>query len=153
MENKENVVINIPVRKRSCGTCTRCCEGYLRGVAYGIPFYPGKPCHFLDINSGCSIYENRPDDPCRVFECGWLSNPNYPEWAKPNLSNVIFAQSKIDSHEYVYAIESGGKMDIRTLSWAVAYMAWNKINFAWQYDGGWNAIGSDEFVKAYYAKF
>jgi hypothetical protein len=29
-------------------------------------------------------------------------------------------------------------------------MSFNKFNFAWQYDGGWNAIGTDEFVKAYF---
>jgi hypothetical protein len=43
-------------------------------------------------------------------------------------------------------------MEARTLSWAVAYMSFNKFNFAWQYDGGWNAIGTDEFVKAYYGE-
>ena len=119
-------------------------------MAHGIPFFSGKPCHFVDMNTGCSIYEDRPDDPCKSFKCGWLTEPNYPEWLKPTLSNVIFVSDKIDSHDFIYAIESGAKMEARTLSWAVAYMSFNKLNFAWQYDGGWNAIGTDEFVKAYY---
>jgi hypothetical protein len=68
------------------------------------------------------------------------------------LSNVIFVSDKVDSHDFIYAIESGAKMEARTLSWAVAYMSFNKFNFAWQYDGGWNAIGTDEFVKAYYGE-
>lgn len=121
-------------------------------MAHGIPFFSGKPCHFVDVNLGCSVYEDRPDDPCEIFKCGWLIEPNFPEWLKPNLSNVIFVFDKIDSHNFIYAIESGAKMDAQTLSWAVAYMSINKYNFAWQYDGGWSAIGSDEFVKAYYGE-
>lgn len=142
--------VRLKIRERSCGTCTKCCEGHLTGVAHGIPFFSGKPCHFVDVDSGCSIYEDRPDDPCKSFKCLWLTEPNLPEWLKPNLSNVIFVSTKIDSHDYIYAIESGSKMDAQTLSWAVAYMSLNKYNFAWQYDGGWSAIGTDEFVRAYY---
>jgi len=134
---------------RSCGTCTKCCEGHLSGTVRGIPFSPGKPCHFVKINSGCSIYEDRPDKPCRLFKCVWLTEPDFPEWLKPSLCNVMFVPSKIDSHDYIYALESGAELDTKTLSWAVSYMWSNKLNFAWQHRGDWSAIGSDGFVKAY----
>ena len=148
MDKKEP--FRLVVRDRSCGTCTKCCEGYLSGEVNGIPFYEGKPCHFTDIGSGCSIYEDRPEDPCKAFKCQWLSNPNFPEWLKPNLSNVIFVYAKLGQHEYVFAKEAGGKIDARTLSWAINFMSFNKFNFAWQYDGGWNAIGSDQFINDYF---
>jgi hypothetical protein len=141
---------SLTVRERSCGTCTKCCEGYLSGEVRGIPFFKGKPCHFIKTNSGCSIYEDRPEDPCKGFKCLWLTDQNLPEWLKPNLSNAMFVPSVIDSHDYIFAIEAGEKMDARVLSWAVAYMSFNKLNFAWQYDGVWSAIGSDRFVKAYF---
>jgi hypothetical protein len=145
--------VRLKIRERSCGTCTKCCEGYLTGVAHGIPFFSGKPCHFVDMNSGCSIYEDRPDDPCNSFKCGWLTEPNFPEWLKPNLSNVIFTSNELDGHYYIYAKEAGATMDAMVLSWAISYMANNKINFAWEYgrsDAG--AIGSDEFLSAFYGK-
>ena len=145
-----NQDILIKIKGRSCGTCTKCCEGYLSGQAHGIPFYPGKPCHFLKIGFGCSIYEDRPDDPCKGFQCQWLTEPNFPEWLKPNLSNVIFVPSEIDGHQYIFAIEAGAKMEERTLSWAKSYMLSNNFNFAWQYDGKWSASGSDKFLKAYF---
>ena len=137
------------IMDRSCGTCTKCCEGHLSGVVRGIPFSPGKPCHFVKINTGCSIYEDRPDKPCESFKCVWLTELDFPEWLKPSLSNVMFVPSKIDSHDYIYALESGAELDTKTLSWAVSYMWSKKLNFAWQHRGDWSAIGSDGFVRAY----
>ena len=145
-----NKDILIKIKDRRCGTSTKCCEGYLSGEAHGIPFYPGKPCHFLKMNTGCSIYEDRPDDPCKGFQCQWLTEPSYPEWLKPNLSNVMFVPNEVDGHQFIFAIESGAKMEERTLSWAKSYMSSNDLNFAWQYDGKWNAMGSVEFLGSYF---
>ena len=60
--------------KRSCGSCTKCCEGWLSGEALGHKFYPGKPCHFIAIGKGCSVYAKRPQEPCVSYKCGWISN-------------------------------------------------------------------------------
>ena len=60
--------------KRECGTCTKCCEGWLTGEALGHNFYPGKPCHFLAVNKGCTVYAKRPKDPCSSYKCAWLAN-------------------------------------------------------------------------------
>jgi len=79
----------------------------------------------------------------------WLTELDFPEWLKPSLSNVMFVPSKIDSHDYIYALESGAELDTKTLSWAVSYMWSKKLNFAWQHRGDWSAIGSDGFVRAY----
>jgi uncharacterized cysteine cluster protein YcgN (CxxCxxCC family) len=143
-----------PVRtkteQRSCGTCTKCCEGHLVGEVRGIPFHLGKPCHFLKIDVGCSIYEDRPEKPCKSFKCMWLTEPNLPEWLKPNLINAMFVPSEVEGHKYIFAIEAGEKMEERTISWAKSYMSSNNLNFAWQHDGKWNAMGSVEFIGSYF---
>jgi hypothetical protein len=32
---------------------------------------PGKACQHK-VASGCAIYPNRPENPCKIFQCGWL---------------------------------------------------------------------------------
>ena len=83
------------IAERACDGCTRCCEGWLTGIAYGYEFYPGKKCHFLS-SKNCTIYPIRPDNPCKTFQCQWKENlwkRNYqrksfsytkrPSWNKP----------------------------------------------------------------------
>ena len=41
-------------------------------------------------------------------------------------------------------------MEERTISWAKSYMSSNNLNFAWQHDGKWNAMGSVEFIGSYF---
>jgi len=149
---KQETSVQLRIRERSCGTCTKCCDGYLSGEVHGIPMFPGKPCHFVDMDSGCSIYEDRPEHPCKSFKCQWLADPNFPEWVKPNLVNAIFVNYSIGEHQYFSLIEAGGILETAILSWAVSYMSLNKFNFTWSYNGGVSAIGSDEFLKAYYAE-
>jgi len=82
---------------RECGECTACCEGWLTGEIRGHKMMPGKNCHFLGCNR-CTIYEERPQDPCRNFECGWLQNKNniVPEWMKPSKSKVMIKEMKYE---------------------------------------------------------
>jgi len=152
--------VRLKIRERSCGTCTKCCEGYLLATVGDIDLFPGKPCHFVEINSGCSVYEDRPEDPCRVFKCEWLTQPLIPEWLKPNLSNVIFVSydpnpdyplDNIKAYGYTALVEAGGKLTAQTLSWAIAHYTFNGFNLYWEYDHGTGgAIGSEDFLKAYY---
>jgi hypothetical protein len=73
---------------KPCGACTKCCEGWLSGSAYGYEFRPGKPCHFVS-KSGCNIYPIRPQDPCKTFKCFWKENIELPDWLRPDQSGVI----------------------------------------------------------------
>jgi len=57
----------------SCGTCTACCDGWVKGTILGHEMKPGQPCHFRGEGC-CTIYERRPVDPCRNFICGWLQS-------------------------------------------------------------------------------
>lgn len=55
---------------RSCGECTACCEGWLS--AQELDMYAGSPCKHR-TSEGCAIYHERPTNPCKTFQCGWLS--------------------------------------------------------------------------------
>ena len=76
-------------QERSCGSCTKCCEGWAYGNIYGQELKPGTPCRFVEAGSGCSIYKNRPVEPCVVFKCAWLEDPEVPDWVKPERSGLI----------------------------------------------------------------
>lgn len=149
MNEQKQVPLNVLVGQRECGTCTKCCDGYLSGVVFDIPFFEGKPCHFVDQGTGCGIYEHRPDNPCKAFECWWLSEPNVPGWMKPNLVNAIFARGVVQDIKYIYLKEAGASLDARVLSWAVQAAVNNNYNFAWECHGGWGIIGSQEFKNAF----
>lgn len=133
---------------RSCNGCTACCDGWLDGSAHGHSFWPGRKCHYVS-ESGCTIYEQRPNDPCQTFKCDWLVNTDFPEWLKPNLSKVIFKHEKIEDIDFVIAVEAGAKMDSEVLSWLVMAYANKKFtNIAYMINGGINYMGSQEFMSA-----
>lgn len=134
--------------KRECGTCTKCCEGWLVGEALGHKFYLGKPCHFIAIGKGCTIYAKRPKDPCVSYKCGWLSNADIPEWMKPNEINAILDFCEIEKIQYLKVIEAGERLDSRVLTWIIQYVISNNLNLYWTVDGGANWIGTPNFTDA-----
>ncbi len=125
---------------RNCDDCTKCCEGWLWGEAYGHKFWPGRPCHYVS-KCGCSIYENRPDSPCKSFMCEWLMNTDIPEWMKPDDAKVIVRKITEKDIEYLEFTEAGSRLDVTVLSWIFMNYADGKIkNAKYQIDGGWNYI-------------
>lgn len=74
---------------KECGSCTKCCEGWLMGQINLRTMYPGKPCYLVEIGVGCKDYENRPMFPCQNFSCLWLANDNIPNKYKPETCGVI----------------------------------------------------------------
>ena len=133
--------------KRKCGSCTKCCEGHLLGEALGHSFYPGKPCHFIAIGQGCTVYSQRPQDPCVAYKCSWLTNLDIPEWLKPNLVNVIIDERIIEGHPYFNLREAGSTVPANVLNWFIQYILKNQLNAVWQVDGGENWMGNASFVK------
>lgn len=131
---------------RSCDGCAKCCEGWLHGEAHGHAFFKGRPCFFL--NKTCAIYNERPKDPCRTFECEWLSGDIFPHWMKPDLVNVIIVKRKKEDIEYFEIVEAGSTLEAKTLSWLVQWSLNTKKNIRYFIDGGINKIGSQEFLKA-----
>lgn len=138
--------INIRSENRSCAGCTACCDGWASGVAHGHSFYPGKKCHFVG-ESGCTIYEDRPVTPCQSFKCMWLTNTKLPSWLKPNLSGGLIAEEELRGIKFVTVKEMGKKLDAAVLSWLVQAQQDKVIeNIKYEIDGGWNFLGSDEFL-------
>lgn len=132
--------------KRSCGDCTECCQGWLHGEAKGHFFYKGKPCHFIDRN-GCSIYEDRPENPCKSFFCNWLVDEKIPMWLKPNLSKVIITNRKNEMFTYWKVTEAGSVISSRVLNWLIQHAMANNINLEYFVEGGVNRIGSMDFAN------
>ena len=87
-----------PNERRSCGACTACCDGWLQIDVRGHQVRPGRPCPFR-AEHGCSIYDERPQHPCREFVCGWLaaSSP-LPEWMRPDRSDMIMLAANFIWH-------------------------------------------------------
>jgi len=138
-----------PVITRTCGGCTACCEGWLSGEAYGHKFFSGMPCYYKG-NSGCSIYEDRPEHPCVSYKCAWLSHPEiFPEWMRPSDTKVLMNITEQSGHYFISLIEMGQKMDSKVLSWVIMqYLQGSIPNVRWQVDGAWYTLGSSEFVQA-----
>jgi len=140
---------NLLLPKRSCENCTKCCEGYLEGVAHGYKFYPGKPCQFVKNGTGCTIYAQRPKDPCVSFKCMWIMENEFPEWMKPDLSNVIVTYEVINDIPYFNAVEAGSVMSSKVLSWLISYCVSKQVNLRYQVEGGINFLGSPEFLASF----
>ena len=138
--------------KRSCGECSKCCEGWLEGDIFGRRMYPGVNCFFLEKGErGCTIYESRPLDPCRNYRCAWLDEVDgIPAWLKPNLSDVIITRklhggaSGIVS--YYEVVEAGKKMDVSVLNWLVHWALDKKLNVVYTIDGRSHALGDQDFL-------
>lgn len=132
--------------KRSCGTCTKCCEGWLSGYIYGEWMQPGSPCQFSQPGRGCAIYENRPQSPCQQYSCMWLRDTSVPEWLKPEFVNAIIDEEVIDGISFIRLVEAGAPMSAQVLSWVVKYAKLNNRNLYWEVNNGKNYMGSKEFV-------
>lgn len=132
--------------KRECDECSTCCQGWLYGSVNGHSFYPGKPCHFYDKK--CTIYEKRPQEPCRRYECAWLIDENIPIWMKPNLSKVIISKKEKNNIHYYDIAEAGEKIKSEILNWIIQWALNNQYNIRYQIMGGINYIGSKEFVES-----
>ena len=131
--------------ERSCDGCAKCCEGWLQGEAYGHAFYKGRPCFFL--GKTCTIYETRPENPCRSFKCAWLDSDIFPAWMKPDLVNAIIVRRIDNNIEYYVINEAGGVLQTKTLNWLVQWALNNQKNILYYVDGGENKIGSKEFLE------
>lgn len=132
--------------ERSCGTCTKCCEGWLSATINGQEMFPGKPCYLVEIGKGCSDYKNRPYDPCKTFKCMWKAETIVPEQFSPEATGIILTKQNINGIEYLTAVNAGKEMEPDFISWFVTFCVSRKINFEWKVDGVPFFIGSEEFA-------
>ena len=143
----------IPIKEitsndRQCDGCTMCCDGWLPGSAHGHQFWPGRPCHFSG-EKGCTIYENRPDHPCKSYVCAWLTDLNIPAWLKPSTSDVIMTHKEIEGIPYLDVVECGKKIEPEVLSWLFfKYLDGTFPNIFYRINSGSHYIGTQAFLDA-----
>lgn len=142
--------VSLPVLQRGCNECTECCKGWLEANIYGKSMHRGKPCFYLD--DGCSIYDNRPQDPCVEYACAWLEEPeNFPAWMKPSKSGVIVTHmTSSDDPEITYYrfTETGRKIDSSVLNWLIHWALRNQFNIFYEVDGKNHVMGTAAFRDA-----
>ena len=115
--------------ERVCGPCTACCEGWAEGEIRGHRMRPGLPCHFLappaerqPAASPCSIYDERPESPCRRFICGWrAAGSPFPDHFRPDLAGVIIVASRWAEQPAWILLPAGQDAPQAMLAWMQAY--------------------------------
>lgn len=142
--------------KRECGTCSECCQGWLKGEIHDYNMSPHNPCHFVDENrcgGCCTIYEHRPEM-CSSYKCVWLNNlVAFPNWMKPEKCKIIVTERSIENKEtksvvtYWQAKECGQKIDSVVLNWIITQCNYFGVNLEYEVAGQWYYIGNDEFME------
>lgn len=150
--------------KKECGSCTACCSGALSGQAHGHYFFKGRPCFFLK-EKGCSIYEDRPENPCVGYRCGYLAEPFFPEWMRPDKCGFIATprvhkyvekvkDGDVEKDEdrfipYMQLVEYGNNSSAKHLWWFIEKQLEGSIpNLLIEIDGGFHRMGQIDFLKA-----
>lgn len=99
---------------------------------------------------GCSIYADRPEDPCKKFTCVWLSEDFLPAWFRPDQSKVLVTWDFWGPNRdlrYLKVTERGVKIDSVALNLLYMYHVQTRIPLTVQVDRGWNHYGPYEFVE------
>ncbi len=145
---------------RECGSCTKCCGWLEADIIFDddtppAKIWPGRKCQYVTAK-GCSVYEKRPENPCRSFKCLWLGPDhfplpidNIPMWMKPDESNVIMVWRENPNPElsFMQLIEAGAPISAEILSWAIQYALNNGLNIFYQLNSDWNKIGNQTFLQ------
>jgi hypothetical protein len=69
-------------------------------------------------------------------------------WMRPDMSNALITRRQHENLEFFEVTECGKKMDASVLSWLVIWALNNGKNLKYQIAGGWNRIGTKEFMEA-----
>lgn len=140
------------VEKRHCGTCTACCDGWVEGTIRGHEMRPGVPCHFRGAGC-CTIYDERPKEPCRSFVCGWLAPGSpFPESFRPDRLGVMIVPTRWRERP-AYILKSAGRdPDESVLSWMRAFSVQSGAPFFYEERGERFGFGPAEFQHEMLAK-
>jgi hypothetical protein len=133
--------------QRNCGTCTACCDGWLQIEIRGHKVGPGHKCPF-SASTGCKIYDDRPQHPCREFTCGWLLHRSpLPEWMRPDKSALIVLPSKFlwRGSPVDVAVPAGVYPKMKALDWLKNFSGKHKRPLMYQIENEWYAFGPPAF--------
>lgn len=134
-------------QKKSCGSCTKCCEGWLLFTVNSIQIHPNKPCYMLKKGVGCTDYENRPEKPCKSFKCAWLMIDDMPEEFKPDRCGVIMNYNFNGQYGWFVLTRSPNNPTAEFLQWAIKYANDKKQNIVWSIDSKTFWLGTNDFCK------
>ena len=139
------VIALAPVEKRQCGTCTACCDGWVEGTIRGYEMKEGVACHFRGEGC-CTIYDERPQEPCRRFICGWLAGGSpFPESFRPDRLGVMVVATKWRNRP-AYILRSAGRdPDEALLTWMRGFSARSGAPFFYEQNGERFGFGPPEF--------
>ncbi len=132
---------------RSCGGCTACCDGWLKIEVRGHQVRPGRPCPF-SVDHRCSIYAERPSDPCREFICGWLVELSpLPDWMRPDKSDAIMLAANFTWRGLPVdvIVPVGARPKRKALDWLMRFSAENRRLLIYQIGDEWFAFGPPDF--------
>jgi hypothetical protein len=139
-------VISIaPAAQRQCGSCTACCDGWVEGTIYGHEMKAGVPCHFRGEGC-CTIYERRPQDPCRKFVCGWLAPGSpFPDSFRPDQLGVMIVQTSWRNRPAFILRSAGRDPDEALLAWMRSFSVESGAPFFYESQGERFGFGPPEF--------
>jgi hypothetical protein len=141
------VISVAPAAQRQCGSCTACCDGWVEGTIYGHEMKPGVPCHFRGEGC-CTIYERRPEEPCRRFVCGWLAPKSpFPESFRPDRLGVMIVTTRWRGRP-AYILKSAGRdPDEELLAWMRNFSVRSGAPFFYEQKGERFGFGPAEFQQ------
>jgi len=106
---------------------------------------PGVPCHFRG-NGCCSIYERRPQDPCRKFVCGWLEEGSpFPDGYRPDELGVMIIRVKWRGIDAYILRAAGRDPDEKLVAWMREFSLRTKRPFFYEQAGERFGFGPPEF--------
>ncbi|SNS94519.1 SEC-C motif-containing protein [Noviherbaspirillum humi] len=134
-----------PRQARACGDCTACCDGWVAGTIHGHEMKPGVRCHFV-TDGGCSIYDTRPESPCRNFICGWaIEGSPFPESFSPPQTGVIIVPVRWRDRTAFLLKSAGRDPDAGLLNWMADYSRRTGHPFFYEEKGEKLGFGPPEF--------
>ena len=145
-----------PAPARHCGACTRCCDGWAEGEIRGHRMFPGQACHFLQPgpqHGTCSIYDERPQSPCRNFVCGWLMPGSpLPEDFRPDRVGVMVLPIRWRGATAFILVSAGNDPDEAMLAWMRDFAQATGTPFFYESQGERYGYGPPEFQLEMAAK-
>jgi SEC-C motif len=142
-----SVPASVPPTVRACGECTACCEGWAEGEIRGHRMHPGQPCHFLE-HGACTIYDERPQSPCRSFVCGWLMPDSpFPQAFRPDRLGVIMVPMRWRDRPCYVLLSAGRDPDEATLAWMRQHAQATGSPFYYQQGGERLGYGDAAFQR------
>jgi hypothetical protein len=132
---------------RECGDCTACCDGWLKSTIYGHEMRPGVRCHFVQ-DGGCTIYETRPDSPCRQFECGWVDPESpFPDSFKPTKLGIIIVKTTWRGQPAYRLAHAGRDLNVSELDWMMNFSRQTNRPFFYEQRGETVGYGPAAFLE------